>query len=371
MNRLIPCRHQASDRMARTVACVLASCAMSARAQYFSAPGASGNWATNQTAFTLAQPSEAVLCQVPWNAIWSPSGVNLSIAETLGQTNGGCELVTLTRSGTLSTAVVPGASASVNLVFRISAAAGFEIDRIGTATGSMSGTGDGWFLVDQWCSADTLIRFIADSGIDAASNSLSGVFRGPMDPLTGQPVLVNESWSGSSRDIRTMEQMMFAPGRYELHAEPSGAFLSIRVRNYAAQSTAFVQLNHPAASAPPAEWDLDADGLVDLSDACLWTDAPTDADGDGDSDQNDLELLMAIARAGGSFVTDADRDGRVDQCSGSCLADFNHDENVDFFDVLSFLEAFSSGSGQADLNGDQVLDFFDLLAFLDAFANGC
>ncbi len=54
-----------------------------------------------------------------------------------------------------------------------------------------------------------------------------------------------------------------------------------------------------------------------------------------------------------------------------CLADFNGDENVDFFDYLDFVDAFSSGDGTADFNGDFSIDFFDYLDFVDAFSTGC
>ena len=54
-----------------------------------------------------------------------------------------------------------------------------------------------------------------------------------------------------------------------------------------------------------------------------------------------------------------------------CIADFNHDGVIDFFDILSFLGAFDAGDAAADLNHDGTLDFFDVLAFLQAFANGC
>ncbi len=54
-----------------------------------------------------------------------------------------------------------------------------------------------------------------------------------------------------------------------------------------------------------------------------------------------------------------------------CLADFNGDAAVDFFDYLDFVDAFSSGLASADFNGDTVIDFFDYLDFVDAFSTGC
>jgi agmatine/peptidylarginine deiminase len=54
-----------------------------------------------------------------------------------------------------------------------------------------------------------------------------------------------------------------------------------------------------------------------------------------------------------------------------CLADFNADDTLDFFDLADFLDAFAAGEESADLNHDWVFDFFDVAAFLDAFSAGC
>lgn len=54
-----------------------------------------------------------------------------------------------------------------------------------------------------------------------------------------------------------------------------------------------------------------------------------------------------------------------------CAADFNCDANVDFFDYLDFVAAFSMLEENADFNGDSVVDFFDYLDFVDAFSVGC
>ena len=54
-----------------------------------------------------------------------------------------------------------------------------------------------------------------------------------------------------------------------------------------------------------------------------------------------------------------------------CLADFNHDNVVDFFDYLDFVDALSAMDPSADFNGDMVIDFFDYLDFVDAFSTGC
>jgi hypothetical protein len=54
-----------------------------------------------------------------------------------------------------------------------------------------------------------------------------------------------------------------------------------------------------------------------------------------------------------------------------CLADFNADGVLDFFDVSAFLNAWSAGDPAADFNADGLFDFFDVQAFLALFAAGC
>ena len=56
---------------------------------------------------------------------------------------------------------------------------------------------------------------------------------------------------------------------------------------------------------------------------------------------------------------------------GACLADFNNDSIVDFFDYLDFVQAFSADDASADFNNDGVVDFFDYLDFVQAFSSGC
>lgn len=54
-----------------------------------------------------------------------------------------------------------------------------------------------------------------------------------------------------------------------------------------------------------------------------------------------------------------------------CVADFNGDGALNFFDVQAFLAAFNAHEASADLNHDSNFDFFDVQAFLSAFAAGC
>ena len=55
----------------------------------------------------------------------------------------------------------------------------------------------------------------------------------------------------------------------------------------------------------------------------------------------------------------------------SCPADFNNDGEVNFFDYLDFVDAFSANDPSGDFNQDSEINFFDYLDFVDAFSAGC
>lgn len=57
--------------------------------------------------------------------------------------------------------------------------------------------------------------------------------------------------------------------------------------------------------------------------------------------------------------------------SGPCVADFNGDGVLNFFDIAAFLDAFSAGDLAADLTHDGELNFFDVAEFLGLFSDGC
>ncbi len=54
-----------------------------------------------------------------------------------------------------------------------------------------------------------------------------------------------------------------------------------------------------------------------------------------------------------------------------CPADFNNDDQLNFFDISAFLVAFQNQDPAADLNGDGGLNFFDVSAMLVLFQAGC
>jgi hypothetical protein len=61
----------------------------------------------------------------------------------------------------------------------------------------------------------------------------------------------------------------------------------------------------------------------------------------------------------------------IEPLAGGCAADFNGDNQADFFDYLDFVQAFDSEDPAADFNGDSQVDFFDYLDFATAFDAGC
>ncbi|MFK7884794.1 MAG: GC-type dockerin domain-anchored protein [Phycisphaerales bacterium] len=56
---------------------------------------------------------------------------------------------------------------------------------------------------------------------------------------------------------------------------------------------------------------------------------------------------------------------------GTCLADFNGDRILNFFDINDFLVAFIAGDPNADLTGNGVIDFFDIRELIDSFEFEC
>jgi cytochrome c peroxidase len=59
-------------------------------------------------------------------------------------------------------------------------------------------------------------------------------------------------------------------------------------------------------------------------------------------------------------------------CGTGCLADFDRNQRVDFFDLAAFLAAYSAQQPAADLSAPVgVFNFFDVAAFVTAFNTGC
>jgi len=54
-----------------------------------------------------------------------------------------------------------------------------------------------------------------------------------------------------------------------------------------------------------------------------------------------------------------------------CLADFNDNGTLNFFDISEFLEAFAKNELSADFNSDGFWNFFDVSEFLKSYRAGC
>jgi hypothetical protein len=76
----------------------------------------------------------------------------------------------------------------------------------------------------------------------------------------------------------------------------------------------------------------------------------------------EARLVDLSTIAGDQFVVVGD---------SGCPADFNGDNQVDFFDYLDFVQAFNDETAAADFNGDNQVDFFDYLDFAQAFDTPC
>ncbi|MDX2148509.1 MAG: hypothetical protein SFZ23_13405 [Planctomycetota bacterium] len=61
----------------------------------------------------------------------------------------------------------------------------------------------------------------------------------------------------------------------------------------------------------------------------------------------------------------------VSSITPPCLADFNADEQLDFFDYLDFVTMYAAEDLAADFNADSIVDFFDYLDFVAAYDAGC
>ncbi|RMH12731.1 MAG: hypothetical protein D6695_05845, partial [Planctomycetota bacterium] len=310
-----------------------------ARAQLFSQPQISYTWQADQLAQTIAPDEGGICCEVFWARSEQDSGTSLLIDEQLSATDGGCDLTVLSRFASFAAEVLPN-EALLFASTAIGASTEATPNAYGHADGSVSSSVLLEFHVDHWIQGDLAVAFVADLARQNATTELSCSFRGPIDPVTSLGVTFNIEWAGSTRLTQTIRPATFAPGLYRLTVDGSGAFDDQNRRQYFARLAGSAEVTSAVAVAPGLELDLDGDGWVGLSDACLWASQPTDADGDGSIDTSDLQLIMALGRAAGDDVSDSDGDGRPDQCT--CRGDWNSDGSVDFFDLLSFLAAFSA-----------------------------
>ncbi len=101
---------------------------------------------------------------------------------------------------------------------------------------------------------------------------------------------------------------------------------------------------------------------------------------DGVVDAADLAIAQAnLGQAGGWSQGDMNGDGVVDaldiaiiNAAIDCLADFNNDGFVNFFDISAFIAAYNAQDPRADIAAPfGVFNFFDISAFIGAYNAGC
>jgi hypothetical protein len=79
-----------------------------------------------------------------------------------------------------------------------------------------------------------------------------------------------------------------------------------------------------------------------------------------------FQFFQPAGASGAAFIDDAEFG-----YFSPCLADFNADGSIDFFDYLDFVAAFSANQPNADFNSDGAIDFFDYLDFVALYGTAC
>jgi hypothetical protein len=124
---------------------------------------------------------------------------------------------------------------------------------------------------------------------------------------------------------------------------------------------------------------VNADDVAEIVEAILGTEFG-DVNLDGVVDATDLAIAEAnLGQAGGWADGDMNCDGIIDAADiaiitggNGCLADFNNDTFVNFFDVSGFIGAFNAQDPSADIAAPfGTWNFFDISAFIAAFNQGC
>lgn len=131
--------------------------------------------------------------------------------------------------------------------------------------------------------------------------------------------------------------------------------------------------------------DMNGDMVVDEADVAeivevILGTSSGDVNLDGVVDALDLAIAEAnLGQPGGWADGDMNGDGIVDAADiaiimggNTCLADFNNDGLVNFFDVSAFIAAFNAQDPAADIAAPfGVWNFFDVSAFMSAYNAGC
>ena len=83
------------------------------------------------------------------------------------------------------------------------------------------------------------------------------------------------------------------------------------------------------------------------------------------------DAIIGISEGNGIDPDFTESDLSTYPAPSDCPADMTGDDELDFFDVSDFLDAFGAKDPVADFDDNGEFDFFDVSAFLDSFAAGC
>jgi hypothetical protein len=127
-------------------------------------------------------------------------------------------------------------------------------------------------------------------------------------------------------------------------------------------------------ASPEADPSGHGEGRVYLGSAVVTTDSAGEAPFAVDLDASEIEDgWIATATATDTATAETSEFGPALSFSVSqpCLADFNADGTVNFFDIADFIDAFNTQDPATDLDDNGQSNFFDVAAFIDAYNAGC
>jgi len=131
------------------------------------------------------------------------------------------------------------------------------------------------------------------------------------------------------------------------------------------KATGAVTIIGPTGFATNFAQGMDFDPATGILYATLYT-------GGGTGSYASIDLTTGAAtRILDTFAWNAEMEMAIRSNAVDCRADFNGDNQADFFDYLDFAQAFDAEAPEADFNGDNQVDFFDYLDFVQAFDAGC
>jgi hypothetical protein len=286
------------------------------------------------------------------------------------------------RSGETSDRIIKFNSSTPNSVISVGITnvdtlfGGLDFDRAGNLYAYATTSAPGLYSINKTTGIAT---FIGTGGV-AAGYTISDL---SFNPSTNQMLALAVQTSAFSSiiyqinlntGVATLVTTLTGAGRLEV-----GLASSASGRNYLmdVSSNRIFEIVGSTLTPLPALLGYDANfsqGMaIDWSDNGLWAIGAFNADPEPlFFDRGQLRTVNADGST--TLVGRIGPNDKLYQCGdiafepfAGCEADFNGDDQVDFFDYLDFAAAFNDEDLAADFNGDQQVDFFDYLDFAAAF----